>query len=68
MKEKYQILVKSDRVSGIIDDWLYKGEADITLRKAKTKGCCVIETIDPIYAARIVRWLQAAEKVNIVKQ
>lgn len=55
-------------MSGIIDDWLYKGEADITLRKAKTKGCRVIETTDPIYAARIVQWLHAAEKVNIVKQ
>lgn len=65
--EKYQILVKGERVSGIIEDWMYKGEADITLRKAKTKGCRVIETTDPLYAARIIKWLQAAEKVNIVK-
>lgn len=65
--EKYQVLVKGERVSGIIEDWMYKGEADITLRKAKTKGCRVIETADPLYAARIVKWLQAAEKVNIVK-
>ncbi len=66
--EKYQILVKGERVFGIIEDWMYKGEADITLRKAKTKGCRVIETTDPLYAARIVKWLQAAEKVNIIKQ
>ncbi len=66
--EKYQILVKGERVSGIIEDWMYKGEADITLRKAKTKGCRVIETTDPLYAARIIKWLQAAEKVNIVKR
>ena len=66
--EKYQLLVKGERVGGIIEDWMHTGTADITLRIAKTKGCRVIETTDPLYAARIIKWLQAAEKVNIVKQ
>lgn len=66
--EKYQILVKGERLGGIVDDWMDKGTADITLRIAKTKGCRVIETTDAVYAARIVKWLGAAEKVNIVQQ
>lgn len=66
--DKYQILVNGDRVTGVIDDWMHNGKADITLRMAKTKGCRVIETTDPLYAARIIKWLNAAERVNIVKQ
>ncbi len=49
----------------VIDDWLYSGECNLTLRMAKTKGCRVIETTDPLYAARMVKYLGAAEKVNI---
>ena len=63
--EKYQILVKSDRVSAVMEDWLYSGQCDLTLRVAKTKGCRVIETTDTLYAARIVKYLRAAERVNI---
>lgn len=63
--DKYQILVKGDNVGMVIDDWLYSGECDLTLRMAKTKGCRVIETTDPLYAARMVKYLGAAEKVNI---
>ena len=66
--DKYQILVKGDRVGMVIDDWMYSGKCDLTLRMAKTKGCRVIETTDARYAARIVKYLRAAEKVNIVIQ
>jgi hypothetical protein len=66
--DKYQLLIKCERLSGVIEDWMLNGKADITLRIAKTKGCRVIETTDSLYAARILRWLQAAEKVNIVKK
>jgi len=65
--EKYQILVKGDRVPYVMEDWIERGNCDLTLRMARTKGCRVIETTDPLYAARIVKWLGAAEKVNIVK-
>ena len=64
--KKYQILVKTERLSAVIDDWMYSAECNITLRMAKTDGCRVIETSDPLYAARIVNYLQAAERVNIV--
>ena len=66
--EKYQLLVKGDNVGMVIDDWMYSGNCSLTLRMAKTKGCRVIETTDALYAARIVKYLRAAERVNIVKQ
>ena len=66
--EKYQILVKKDHLGMVIEDWMYSGTCKLTLRMAKTKGCRVIETTDPLYAARILNYLRAAEKVNIVKQ
>ena len=65
--EKYQILVKCGRLDSVLDDWIKSGKCDITLRIAKTKGCRVIETTDALYAARIVKYLRAAERVNIVK-
>ena len=45
--DKYQLLVKCDNVGMVIDDWMYRGRCDLTLRMAKTKGCRVIETPDP---------------------
>lgn len=66
--DKYQLLVKDDNVGMVIDDWLYFCKCDLTLRMAKTKGFRVIETTSPLYAARILNYLRAAEKVNIVKQ
>lgn len=66
--DKYQLLVKSDNVEMVIDDWMFSGKCDLTLRMAKTNGCRIIETTDPLYAARILNFLRAAEKVNLVKQ
>ena len=63
--DKYQILVKGDRMSMVLDDWLYRDQCDLTLRMAKTNGCRVIETTDALYAARIVNYLHAEERVNI---
>lgn len=65
--DKYQVLVKNDRVGVIMDEWMYHGTTDVTVRRAKTKGCCVIETTDPVFCSRIIKWIGAAEKVNIVK-
>ncbi len=66
--DKYQILVKCDRVAMVIDEWMNNGKSDITLRIAKTKGCRVIETTDVLYANRLVGRMQVAESINIVKQ
>ena len=68
MSEKYQILVKKGSLGLIVEDWVLHSECDLRIRKAKTQGCRVVELTDPLYAARIIKWLQAAERVNIVKQ
>lgn len=65
--DKYQILIKNMSLSLVVDDWMEKAECDIKLRKAKTKGCRVVELTDPVYAARMIKWLRVAEKVNIVE-
>lgn len=36
--EKYQILVKKDHLGMVIEDWMYSGTCNLTLRMAKTKG------------------------------
>ncbi len=64
--EKYQILIDRDNLATVVDDWMYHGGCDITLRIAKTKGCRVIETTNALYAARMVNYLKVAKKVNIV--
>lgn len=66
--EKYQLLVKKGSLGLIVEDWLLYGACDLRLRRAKTQGCRVVEVSDPLYAARVIKWLQAAERVNIVKQ
>ncbi len=65
--EKYQILIRHDRIGMVAEDWVRSGTGDLVLRMAKTEGCRVIETTDMIYAGRIVNYLRAAEKVKIVK-
>lgn len=65
--DKYQILIKNMSLSLVVEDWMEKAECDIKLRKAKTKGCRVVELTDPVYAARMIKWLKVAEKVNIVE-
>lgn len=65
--EKYQILIKNMSLSLVVEDWMEKGECDIKLRLAKTNGCRVVELSDPVYAARMIKWLRVAEKVNIVE-
>ena len=55
--ERFQLLVKAREVAGIVDDWAERGiECDLRLRRAKTRGCVVIETRDPIYAANVKNW------------
>ena len=65
--EKYQILIRNRSLSLVVEDWMEKAECDIRLRKAKTPGCRVVELTDPVYAARMIKWLRVAEKVNIAK-
>lgn len=63
-----QLLIAGTHISAVIEDWLESHrECDIKLRRAKTKGCVVLETTDIIYAAHIVQWFPNV-KTNIKKQ
>lgn len=50
-----------------MEEWLERNiQADIRFRRAKTKGCIVIETKDVLFASRITQWHPGC-KVNIKK-
>lgn len=51
-----------------MDDWVEcQRECDIRVRRAKTKGCVVLETTDAIYAAHLVLWFPSV-KTNFKKR
>lgn len=54
---RFLLLLHHDDVVGILDDW-FEGNfsCDLRIRRAKTKGCVVVETTDALYAARIYRY------------
>lgn len=63
-----QVLIHGSHIGAVMEDWLESHrECDIRVRRAKTKGCVVLETADIIYAAHIVQWFPDV-KVNIKKQ
>lgn len=60
-----QLLIAGTHIGAVMEDWLESHRAcDIRVRRAKTKGCVVLETTDVIYAAHIVQWFPKV-KTNI---
>ena len=52
-----QLLVKSQHIGTLMTDWVERSmEADIRVRRAKTRDCVVIETKNVIYASHVVQW------------
>ena len=65
--DRFQILIPSSEVSGVVDDWASRNIAcDLRLRRAKTHGFVVVELEDVIYARNIIIW-HPDSRVNIVK-
>lgn len=61
----YRLLLRYDEAVAVVEDWAARGiESDLRLRRAKTKGHIVIETIDVVYASHIRQWHPLC-KVNI---
>jgi len=57
-----QLLVKSQYIGTVMTDWVERSmEADIRVRRAKTRGCVVIETRNVMYASYVVRWYPDVE-------
>lgn len=62
----FQILIENYLLEGIVNDWYEsRQDCDLRLRKAKTKGCTVIETQGVMFASRIVRYHPGA-KIHII--
>lgn len=63
--ETFQLLVKATDAVGIVDDWVERNiQADLRLRRAKTRGHVVIETHDVVFAQAIRAWHPSCQ-VNI---
>lgn len=63
-----QILVDNWHVDGIVSDWYETNQdCDLRLRRAKTKGCTVIETKWVLFAHKILRYYPKV-KVNIIER
>lgn len=62
-----QLLVPNDRIGDLMDDWLRRStEADVRVRRAKTKGHVVVETQYLLYASYVVN-NYGGVRVNIKK-
>ena len=52
---RYQVLLSYDRALSALDEWLSSGSrADLRVRRARTPRMVVIETLDVLYASRLV--------------
>ena len=64
--ELYQILLPGHEAAEVMEEWLERNiQADIRFRRARTKGCVVMETKDVLFASRITQWHPSC-KVNII--
>lgn len=65
--ELFQILLTGSEAAEVMEEWIQKNiQADIRFRRAKTKGCVVMETRDVLFASHIVNWHPGCQ-VNIKK-
>lgn len=61
----FQLLLSGHAVASVTNEWWEASiQADARIRKAKTKGCFVLETEDTIFAAHIIK-LWPETKVNV---
>ena len=61
----FQLLLSGHAAASVINEWWEAStQADVRIRKAKTKGCFVLETEDTIFAAHIIK-LWPGTNVNI---
>ncbi|MBR1463472.1 MAG: RNA polymerase subunit sigma [Prevotella sp.] len=61
----FQLLLSGRVAASVINEWWEAStQTDVRIRKAKTKGCFVLETEDTIFVAHIIK-LWPGTKVNI---
>ena len=63
--ETFQLLIPADSSRSVIEEWMERGvQSDIRLRRARTRGCVVVETRDVMFAAFVQRGYRVL-RVNI---
>ena len=61
----FQLLLSGHAAASVVNElWETRTEADVRVRRAKTKGCVVLETESTIFAAHIIK-LWPGTKVNV---
>lgn len=66
--EIFQILLHGHEAVAVMKDWVERNiQTDLRVRRAKTKGCVVVETKDVLFARNIIVWHPGCQ-VNIKKQ
>ena len=61
----FQLLLSGRTAASVVNEWWEtRTEADVRVRRAKTKGCVVLETESTIFAAHIIQ-LWPGTKVNV---
>lgn len=60
--ELYQLLLKGSDARSVVNDWVERNvQSDLRIRRAKTRGCVVIETRDVVFANNITIWYPDAK-------
>ena len=61
----FQLLLSGHAAASVVNEWWEtRTEADVRVRRAKTRGCVVLETESTIFAAHIIK-LWPGTKVNV---
>lgn len=61
----YRLLLKGSDADWLLSEWWEaSGRCDLRVRRAKTKGCLVIETADVVFASHVVKMMPGV-KVDI---
>ncbi len=61
----FQLLMKGSDAARVVEEWWdTSARADLRIRKAKTKGCTVIETEDVMFTSHVLSWWPGT-KINV---
>ena len=61
----FLLLMKGSDAARVVEEWWdTSARADLRIRKAKTKGCTVIETEDMMFTSHVLSWWPGT-KINV---
>ncbi len=63
---RFQVLLSGSQALSMLEDWISGScSADVRVRSAKTRGMVVLETLDVVFASRMVM-RNSGCKVNVI--